>query len=113
MRRRARFRATATNLMPKPFRRLLLTGAAGGLGRVLRPHLRKWCEHLRVSDRVDCGPAQRGEEVVLAELSDKNAVNALVADVDVVLHFGGISLESPFEQIVQGNIVGLYNVYEA
>src|SRR6266700_3562650 len=36
-----------------------------------------------------------------------------VAGVDVVLHFGGISLESPFEQIVQGNIVGLYNVYEA
>jgi len=108
-------RSGSTEVIPlsKPFRRLLLTGAAGGLGRVLRPHLREWCEHLRVSDRVDCGSAHRGEEVVLAELSDKNAVNALVAGVDMVLHFGGISLESPFEQIVQGNIVGLYNVYEA
>ncbi len=99
--------------MTKPFQRLLLTGAAGGLGRVLRPRLREWTNVLRVSDRADCGPAAPGEEVMLVDLTDKKAVNALVKDVDVVLHFGGISLESPFEQIVQGNIIGLYNVYEA
>ena len=98
---------------PKPFERLLLTGAAGGLGRVLRPRLREWTNVLRVSDRADCGPAAPGEEVMLADLADKKAVHALVAGVDVVLHFGGISVESPFEQIVQGNIIGLYNVYEA
>ncbi|MEP6942023.1 MAG: NAD(P)-dependent oxidoreductase [Betaproteobacteria bacterium] len=99
--------------MTKPFRRLLLTGAAGGLGRVLRPHLTRWTEQLRVSDLVDCGPATDGEEVISADLGDKKSVNALVAGVDVVLHFGGISLESPFEKIVAANIVGLYNVYEA
>jgi len=42
---------------PKPFQRLLLTGAAGGLGRVLRPRLREWTDVLRVSDRADCGTA--------------------------------------------------------
>ena len=98
---------------PKPFQRLLLTGAAGGLGRVLRPRLREWTKVLRVSDRADCGPAAPGEEVMPTDPADKKAVNALVADVEVVLHFGGISLEVPFEQIVQGNIVGLYNVDEA
>lgn len=99
--------------MNKPFERLLLTGAAGGLGRILRPRLREWTRILRVSDRVDCGDAADGEELVQVDLTDKRAVNALVAGVDVVLHFGGISLESPFEQIVQGNIIGLYNLYEA
>lgn len=62
--------------LSKPFRRLLLTGAAGGLGRVLRPHLREWCEHLRVSDRVDCGPTHRGEEVVVAEAAPPDAPGA-------------------------------------
>ncbi len=99
--------------MAKPFQRLLLTGAAGGLGQILRPHLREWAQVLRVSDRADCGPAEPGEEVMQVDLVDKKAVNALVEGVDVVLHFGGISLESPFEQIVQGNIIGLYNLYEA
>jgi uronate dehydrogenase len=99
--------------MTKPFERLLLTGAAGGLGRVLRPRLRDWCRTLRVSDRADCGAAAPGEEVVPAELADRKAVNALVANVDVVLHFGGISLESPFDELLEANILGLYNLYEA
>ena len=32
------------------FKRILLTGAAGGLGRELRPRLKAYCEHLRLSD---------------------------------------------------------------
>jgi uronate dehydrogenase len=99
--------------MTKPFNRLLLTGAAGGLGHVLRPHLRDWTNVLRVSDRVDCGAAAAGEEVVTADLADKQAVRSLLDGVDIVLHFGGISLDSPFEELVPANIVGLYNVYEA
>jgi len=97
----------------KPFRRLLLTGAAGGLGRVLRPHAGEWTDSLRLSDRADCGVAGPGEEVVHADLADKAAVHGLLDGVDAVLHFGGVSLESPFEQLVPANIVGLYNLYEA
>jgi len=99
--------------MVPPFERLLLTGAAGGLGRVLRPRLREWARVARVSDRLDCGAAAAGEEVVLADLEDAAAVHALLEGVDAVLHFGGISLESPFERLVPANVVGLYNVYQA
>ena len=98
---------------PSPFERLLLTGAGGGLGRVLRPLLRQWARIARVSDRVDCGTPVAGEEVVLADLENATAVHALLEGVDAVLHFGGISLESPFEQLVPANVVGLYNVYQA
>jgi uronate dehydrogenase len=100
-------------LAGKACERLLLTGAAGGLGRVLRPRLRDWARQVRISDRASCGSAEAGEEVVLADLADKAAVHELVRAVDVVLHFGGVSLESPFEQLVPANIVGLFNVYEA
>ena len=95
------------------FRRLLLTGAAGGLGRELRPRLKAHCETLRLSHRKDMGAASVGEEIVIASLEDKAAVHALLADVDAVVHMGGVSTEQPWEAILAGNIVGMVNLYEA
>jgi len=61
--------------VPSPFLgRLLLTGAAGGLGRELRPRLRKRSTLLRVSDVAAMDAAQAGEEVVQAKLEDRAAV---------------------------------------
>jgi uronate dehydrogenase len=93
-------------------RRLLLTGAAGGLGRVLRPRLKRYCETLRVSDIADLAGAGAGEEVVQADLADKAAITALLADVDAVVHLGGVSTEHAFETLLPANIVGTYHVYE-
>lgn len=94
------------------WRRLLLTGAAGGLGRVLRPRLAARCDTLRVSDVAPLGEAAAGEELRPAALEDKVATMALLEGVDAVVHLGGISTEQPFEAIVQANIVGSYHVYE-
>ena len=93
--------------------RVLLTGAAGGLGRELRARLRKRCSLLRLSDVAAMEAAQAGEEVVQAPLEDRAAVHALLAGMDTVVHLGGISTEQPFDAIVQANIIGTYNVYEA
>ena len=49
---------------------LLLTGAAGGLGKELRQRLKANCTVLRLSDRENLGTAGEGEEVVLADLAD-------------------------------------------
>ena len=95
------------------FARLLLTGAAGGLGKVLRPRLAAFANILRVSDKVGLDAANNGEEVVICDLADKTAVHNLVDGVDAVVHFGGISLEDRFEPILQSNIVGVFNLYEA
>ena len=46
-------------------RSLLLTGAAGILGRWLRPKLLEKHKALRSSDIKDPGPALKGEEVVV------------------------------------------------
>jgi uronate dehydrogenase len=98
---------------PIRFRRLLLTGAAGNLGRELRPRLKAYCDVLRVSHRKEFGAAGVGEEVMLAELSDKAQVHALLEGVDAVVHMGGVSTEQPWEAVLAGNIVGMANLYEA
>ena len=95
------------------FGRLLLTGAAGGLGGVLRQRLRPHCAALRLSDLADLGEAAAGEELVSARLEDADAVLALLAGVDAVVHLGGVSTEQPWAPILQANIIGVYNLYEA
>jgi uronate dehydrogenase len=96
-----------------PFGRLLLTGAAGGLGRELRPRLKRLCRVLRVSDVADLGAVRDGEEVVRAALEEAEPVLRLLEGVEAVVHLGGVSVEGPFEPILQANIVGVYNLYEA
>ena len=95
------------------FGRLLLTGAAGNLGRELRPRLKAHCDTLRLSHRAEMGPAGPGEEVVIAALEDKAAMLALLKGVDAVVHMGGVSTEKTWESILGANIVGMVNLYEA
>jgi uronate dehydrogenase len=94
------------------FRRLLLTGAAGALGRVLRPRLKAVCDSLRLSDIADLGAAAAGEELCPADLAQKAATMALLKDVEAVVHLGGISTEHRFEDIAGPNLFGAYHVYE-
>jgi len=96
----------------KPFKRLLLTGAGGGLGSMLRERIKPWAEVVRVTDIQVLGPAGPGEEVVQCDLGDRKAVMALLEDVDAVLHFGGQSVEAEFETIMRANILGLHHLYE-
>ena len=67
------------------FHRLRLTGAAGGLGQVLRPRLKDLCDVLRVSDIAHLAPAGPGEEVVPAALQDQAAVLSLLPGVRAVV----------------------------
>ena len=92
---------------------LLMTGAAGGLGQVMRERLKANCQVLRLSDVSPMAPAQAGEEVVQADLADAEAVKSLVAGCQAIVHFGGVSTEQPWAPILQANIIGLYNLYEA
>jgi len=94
------------------FQRLLLTGAAGGLGKVLRERMKPWARVLRLTDREALAPAREGEEVVQCDLGDRAAALTLVEGTDAIVHFGGISVEANFDAILHSNIVGTFNVYE-
>ncbi len=94
--------------------RILLTGAAGGLGRALRPRLARDCTHLRLSD-IAAAPTDLAphEEWQTVDLADRTAVLAMAAGVDAMVHLGGVSVERPFDEILPANIIGVYNLYEA
>ena len=105
--------AAAGFVAPPVFDRLLLTGAAGGLGRELRPRLRRLARVLRLSDVAEMAPAGAGEEVMTAALQDAAAVDRIVAGSEAIVHLGGISTEGPFAPILEANIVGVWHLYEA
>ncbi len=103
---------SSLHVTPLRFSRLLLTGAAGGLGQALRPRLKAYCDVLRLSDIADLGSAAPGEELMPVALEDKAAVDTLLQGVDAVVHLGGVSTEHSFEDILPANISGTYHVYE-
>ena len=76
-------------------KRLLITGAAGGLGKMARERLSHMADFLRLSDIDDLGEAAPNEEIVYCDLGDKAVVEAMVAGCDGIVHFGGISIEKP------------------
>jgi uronate dehydrogenase len=94
-------------------RRILLTGAKGGVAGMLRPYLRTMCDELVLSDRQPIEDAAAGERVVLAELTEPAAVAAACAGAQAVIHLGGYSVEGPWEAIHSANIVGLWTLFEA
>jgi uronate dehydrogenase len=93
--------------------RVLITGAGGGIGRSLRETLRDVYPVLRLSDRVSLGAVRAGEEIDCADLADMAAVERIVAGVDGIVHLGGRSGEAEWPVILESNIVGTYNLFEA
>ena len=102
--------------MTPPLQHLLLTGAAGTLGRALTPALQPLAQRLMVSDLADAlarTPWPQAVQAQPCDLADASAVHRLMEGVDAVVHLGGVSVEGPFEPILQANIIGLHNLYEA
>lgn len=92
---------------------VLMTGAAGGIGRSLRRLLRGVYPALRLSDRVTPPDLGADETFVAADLGDPAAVDRITAGIDGIIHLGGISSESDWPSILASNIAGAYNLFEA
>ncbi|MGW1784767.1 NAD-dependent epimerase/dehydratase family protein [Streptomyces sp. NPDC002143] len=95
--------------MPAP-RTVLLTGAAGGLGTLMRDLLPAYGYELRL---LDLRPIEGEPTAIVVDLADREAVREAVRGVDAIIHLAGISLEAPFEKILKANIEGTYHLYEA
>ena len=92
---------------------VLVTGAAGGIGTRLRQLLKGVYRELRLSDvkrPPDLGP---DETFVAADLANMAEVERAVTGVDGIVHLGGFSVEGPWDTILQANIIGCYNLFEA
>ncbi len=93
-------------------KRILITGAAGGVAGMIRPILRTRYS-LRLSDLNPVPGLTDGEEEMPADLGDMEALRAAVAGVDGIIHLGGYSRETDWPGIHAANIIGLYNIFEA
>ena len=94
-------------------KRVLLTGAAGGIGTWLRKLLPPIYPDLVLSDvraPKDLGPSER---FVLADIAKAAEIERACDGIEGIIHLGGRSGEAPWEAILEANIVGCYNVFEA
>lgn len=95
-------------------KKLVLTGASGKLGSHLREPLAKMCDAIVSTDIAD--PPETllpNETFVQADLADLDKMIALLEGAEMVVHFGAIGDEQPFEQLLGPNILGAYNIWEA
>ncbi len=94
-------------------RRIVFTGAAGGIGTMTRPLLARLYPGLVLSDRVKPRDLLPAETFVPADLTRPDEVAALVKGAHSVIHLGGHSVEGEWDNILQSNIIGCYNLFEA
>jgi uronate dehydrogenase len=95
-------------------KKIVLTGAAGRLGSYLREPLTKLADELVSSDiKGDIGALYPGERYQPADLAKLDEIVPLLEGAEMVVHFGAIGDEAPFDDILQSNIIGAYNVWEA
>jgi uronate dehydrogenase len=94
-------------------RTVLVTGAAGGIGKELRQLLDGVYPNIIWSDIRAPADLAGHQKFVQADIGDLAAVEKLCAGVDGIVHLGGESVEQSWERILRANIVGCYNLFEA
>jgi uronate dehydrogenase len=93
--------------------RILITGAAGEIGSVLRAALHDGGRTLRLLDIKPQAAAREREECVTADLADVPALNDAMRDIGCVVHLAGVPREGAWDAILPNNVIGTYNVFEA
>jgi uronate dehydrogenase len=97
-----------------PSKPVLLTGASGNLGRHLSKALSAEGWALRLTDIAPFpDPVPEGATFTRADLNDGPTILRLAEGCQAILHFGGVSTEHPFEEVLGPNIRGLFHIYEA
>ena len=90
---------------------VLINGATGDVGNHLSRELAGRYK-LRLSDRRPLKPP-KGQTFVKADIAKMADALRITKGVDAIVHLGGYSVEGPWESILQANIIGCYNVFEA
>jgi uronate dehydrogenase len=92
---------------------VLLTGAAGRIGTVLRPALATRYPNVRLLDRSPMSDLAANEEALEADLADADAIAEAMEGVDAVVHLAGVSRIGDWDDILPLNIAATYELFDA
>ncbi len=92
---------------------ILLTGANGGVSRMIRPMLLERYGSIICSARRPMDDLVEGESFRLANLDSPDELRAACRGVDGIIHMGGQATEASWEVIRESNIDGMMNLFEA
>ncbi|MEU1588039.1 NAD(P)-dependent oxidoreductase [Micromonospora sp. NPDC005710] len=92
---------------------VVITGAAGRIGNVLRHALQDEVRHLVLIDRVPLTAQSPVERVIRLDLADLDAVVSAFEGADVVVHLAGLPDEAPLAELLNANVLGTFHVLEA
>ena len=97
----------------KKYNKIVLTGASGRLGSYLREPLSKITKKLVSTDKEDIGNTLRNEVFKKLNMKNFKEVNKILKKTDLIIHFGAYSNEGPFQEILDSNILGTYNIWKS
>ena len=97
----------------KKYNRIVLTGASGRLGSYLREPLSKITKKLVSTDKEDIGKTLHNEVFKKLNIKNFKEVNKILKKTDLIIHFGAYSNEGPFQEILDSNILGTYNIWKS
>lgn len=92
---------------------IALTGAAGRIGRAIRPHLLPLCSELRLLDAAPVQAEDPRETAHQLDLADRAALQRALEGCDAVVHFAGYPREAGWDTLLAANVVGVANLWEA
>lgn len=92
---------------------VVLTGAAGRIGSVLRAAWRGRFRVLRLVDVHGLGQTTDSEEAFPVDLADLTATRRAIEGADAVVHLAAVPHEDRFDRLLEANIAATYNVFEA
>jgi len=94
-------------------KKILITGAAGDIGRVLTEGLSDRYE-LRLLYHKNVPSTGPNEDVCIGSITDLDRMTEVAEGMDTVVHLAGNPMEdAAFEEVLHTNIVGTYTVFEA
>jgi uronate dehydrogenase len=95
--------------------KILMTGAAGIVGSLIRPYLAEVFEEVvLLTHRTPCENLRPNERSVQGSIEDRARVGEILEGVDGLIHLAGlVGPDYTFDQVLGPNVIGTYNLFEA
>lgn len=95
-------------------KKILLTGAAGIVGSLLRPLLRERYQSIFLTDLQAINDLATNETFSMGDIGEAEFVDRITQGVDAVIHLAGcVGPDFTFDEVLTANIVGTHNVFAA